>query len=162
MTRLISSLFLLTIASLASLANSSPLNSGTEALVRNPASQDASPTTTSTPTTTTTTSSAIATKTIPGCHIQGTPDVALTSNVWGATTAADFPSCQLSCIYISQCISYSYAPSNLACTLYHQWMDNFTTGDTTGYVVLSDTSGLFFSDKYPSDGTNFCFGDHQL
>ncbi|PQE06745.1 hypothetical protein CJF30_00008629 [Rutstroemia sp. NJR-2017a BBW] len=111
-------------------------------------------TTTSTTASTTTTSSAIPTKTIAGCNVQGTAAADLTSHYWGSTAAVNSTACQLSCIYVSQCISYSWEPAAGACTWYHQWMD--------GLVVASNNSGIYYSDKYPSDGTNFCFGDHQL
>lgn len=153
MPRLISSLILLTTASLAI---SSPLNSHGEVIGRNAAPQDSSPTTTSAPTTTTT-SSTIATKTIAGCNVQGTADVALTSRVFGTTNFPDFLPCQSSCRGITACISYSFSPNSTVCTYYNSWMDDFNTGDTTGYVILSNSSGIFFSDKYPSDGSDFCY-----
>ncbi|KAB8300441.1 hypothetical protein EYC80_000613 [Monilinia laxa] len=154
MTRLISSFILLTITSLAI---SSPLNSHGGVVARNAAPQDPSPPTTGNPTTTTTTSSVIATKTIAGCNVQGTADVALTSRVFGTTTLPDFLSCQSRCRGITACISYSFSPNSTVCTYYNSWMDDFNTGDTTGYVILSNSSGIFFSDKYPSDGSDFCY-----
>lgn len=128
-----------------------PRGPGSEHAVR----RDAPPyTTTSTVATATTTSSAIPTKTIAGCNVQGTAAPDLTSQYWGSTTAPNSTACQLSCIYVSQCISYSWQPAVGACIFYHQWMD--------GLVVASNNSGIYYSDKYPSDGTNFCFGDHRL
>ncbi|KAM3067295.1 hypothetical protein ACMFMG_005341 [Clarireedia jacksonii] len=116
--------------------------------------RDAPTTTTIAIATTTTTTSVIPTKTVAGCNVQGTAAPDLTSHYWGSTTAVNSTACQLSCIYVSQCISYSWQPSVGACIFYHQWMD--------GLVVASNDSAIYYSDKYPSDGTNFCYGDHQL
>lgn len=153
MNQLLSSFFLLMIASLAI---SSPLNPSVEVIDRNAALEDSTPTISSTPTTTTT-SSPVATKTIAGCNIQGTADVALAAKVFGKGNHTDVIACQGTCRGITACISYSYSPSTTECTLYNSWMDDFTTGDTTGYVVLSNSTGVFFSDKYPSDGSGSCY-----
>ncbi|KAJ8068690.1 hypothetical protein OCU04_002389 [Sclerotinia nivalis] len=147
MTRL-TSLILLTIASLAI---ASPLNPMVEVLPRTDASQDDTPTpsTTNAPTTTTTTtSSTIVAKNIGGCNVQGTADVGLSSKIFGTATAPDIVSCQSRCGGITACISYSYDVNTTVCTAYNQWMDN---------LVSNGSSGIFFSDKYPDDGTNFCY-----
>ncbi|KAF7864463.1 hypothetical protein EAF04_006597 [Stromatinia cepivora] len=156
MARLTPSLVLLMIASLAI---ASPLNPMVEVLPRTNASQNDTPTpsTTNAPTTTTTTSSTIVAKNIGGCNVQGTADVGLSSKIFDTATAPDIVSCQSRCGGITACISYSYDVNTTVCTAYNQWMDNFQSGDTTGFVVLSDSSGIFFSDKYPDDGTNFCY-----
>ncbi|TGO49975.1 hypothetical protein BCON_0195g00270 [Botryotinia convoluta] len=160
MTRLTSKFFLLMIASLAI---ASPLNLAVEIIARTAAPQDDTatttdvPTTTSTPTTTTISSAAIATKTIDGCNVQGTADTALAARYFGSASYADVLKCQSTCRGVTACISYSWTPLTSNCTLYNSWMDDFNTGDTTGYVVLSDDSGTFFSDKYPSDGSDFCY-----
>ncbi|KAF7916897.1 hypothetical protein BELL_0168g00020 [Botrytis elliptica] len=172
MARLTSTFFLLMSASLAI---ASPLNSAVENIARTAAPQDDTPTTTITatttdlptttdvptttsiPTTTTTSSAAIATKTINGCNVQGTADTALAARYFGSGPYADILKCQSTCRGVTACISYSWTPLTSNCTLYNSWMDDFNTGDTTGYVVLSDDSGTFFSDKYPSDSSDFCY-----
>ncbi|TEY60623.1 hypothetical protein BOTCAL_0179g00080 [Botryotinia calthae] len=172
MTRLTPTFLFLMIASLAV---ASPLDPAVEIIARTAAPQDDTPTTTITatttdlptttdvptttsiPTTTTTSSAAIATKTIDGCNVQGTADTALAARYFGTTSYADVLECQYNCRYVTACISYSWTPLDSNCTLYNSWMDDFNTGDTTGYVVLSDDSGTFFSDKYPSDGSDFCY-----
>ncbi|KAF5879135.1 uncharacterized protein Bfra_006340 [Botrytis fragariae] len=172
MTRLTSKFFLFTIVSLAI---ASPLNPAVEIIARTAAPQDDTPTTTitatttdlptttevptttSTPTTSTTSSAAIATKTIDGCNVQGIADTALAARYFGSASYADILKCQSTCRGVTACISYSWTPLNSNCTLYNSWMDDFNTGDTSGYVLLSDDSGTFFSDKYPSDGSDFCY-----
>ncbi|KAF7893482.1 uncharacterized protein EAF02_001020 [Botrytis sinoallii] len=172
MARLTSTFFFFMIISLAI---ASPLNPAVEIIARTAAPQDDTPTTTITatttylptttdvptttsiPTTTTTSSAAIATKTINGCNVQGTADTALAARYFGSGPYADILKCQSTCRGVTACISYSWTPLTSNCTLYNSWMDDFNTGDTTGYVVLSDDSGTFFSDKYPSDGSDFCY-----
>ncbi|KAK8909240.1 hypothetical protein QC760_001966 [Botrytis cinerea] len=159
MTRITPTFLLLMVASLAV---ASPLDPAVEIIARTAAPQDDTPTTTITATTTdvpatTTSSAAIATKTIDGCNVQGTADTALAARYFGSASYADVLKCQYNCRYVTACISYSWNPLDSNCTLYNSWMDDFNTGDTTGYVVLSDDSGTFFSDKYPSDGSDFCY-----
>ncbi|KAF7904685.1 hypothetical protein EAF00_002019 [Botryotinia globosa] len=178
MARLTSTVFLLMIVSLGI---ASPLNPAVEIIARTAAPQDDTPTTTITvtttdlpsttdvptttdlptttsiSTTTTTSSAAIATKTIDGCNVQGTADTALAARYFGSGSYASILKCQSTCRGVTACISYSWTPSTSNCTLYNSWMDDFNTGDTTGYVVLSDDSGTFFSNKYPSDGSDFCY-----
>ncbi|EDN91365.1 predicted protein [Sclerotinia sclerotiorum 1980 UF-70] len=80
-------------------------------------------------------STTIVAKNIDGCNVQGMAEAGLTSKIFGTYTLDDLVTCQTVCGRVT--------PS------YNQWMDN---------LVLSDTSsGIFFSDKYPSDGTNFCY-----
>ncbi|KAG9231865.1 hypothetical protein BJ875DRAFT_349090, partial [Amylocarpus encephaloides] len=103
---------------------------------------------------TSTSPTAIATKTaVKGCHIQGTANTALKSNQWGSARTSDVLVCQRKCMYISQCQSYSYqAPSSTKqdnCIFYHMFADSG--------VVASRYSGIFFSDKYPADGSNYCY-----
>ncbi|APA07681.1 hypothetical protein sscle_03g024510 [Sclerotinia sclerotiorum 1980 UF-70] len=134
MARLTPSLILFMIASLAI---ASPLNPMMELIPRTDASQDDSPSTT------------IVAKNIDGCNVQGMAEAGLTSKIFGTYTLDDLVTCQTVCGRVTPCISYSYDVNTKVCTAYNQWMDN---------LVLSDTSsGIFFSDKYPSDGTNFCY-----
>jgi len=120
------------------------------------------PTTTSVPTatsgTSTSTSSApITTKTISGCHVEGTADATLASHLLGSWTTSDVLACQSACQGDTPCISYSFESLDLVddggsnCVYYNAWMNN---GE--GAVIPSD-SGIFFSNKYPSDGSDFCY-----
>jgi hypothetical protein len=103
----------------------------------------------------------VPTKTgVKNCHVQGLPSDLLTSNIWGSARASDPLTCQLKCMYISQCESYSFqmpsvkTPVDGNCVFYHMFID--------GHLAPSKTSGVFFSDKYPSDGSNFCYGSVEL
>ncbi|RDL32087.1 uncharacterized protein BP5553_09489 [Venustampulla echinocandica] len=126
-------------------------------------------TTTTTATTTSAASSTtetgpapIPTKTnVKGCHVEGVPNAYMLSNTWGSSRASDVLLCQLKCMYISQCQSYSFrAPSTTRednCVFYHMFITRGPQG-----VIPSRTSGIFFSDKYPGDGSNFCYGSREL
>ncbi|TGO88502.1 hypothetical protein BPOR_0158g00020 [Botrytis porri] len=122
MTRLTSTFFLLTIASLSI---ASPLNPAVEIIARTASPQDDTPTTTDLPTTTstssttTTPSAAIATKSIDGCNVQGTADTALAARYFGSAPYADILKCQSTCRVTTPCISYSWTPLNGNCTLYN-------------------------------------------
>ncbi|PQE04442.1 hypothetical protein CJF31_00007267 [Rutstroemia sp. NJR-2017a BVV2] len=118
------------------------------------ARRDALATTTILTATTTTISSTIPTKTIAGCNIQGTAAPDLAKYYFSSMTLVNSTTCQLYCVAITQCVSYSWQPSMDACSFYHQWIN--------GLVEENNDSGIYYSDKYPSDGTNFCYGDHQL
>jgi len=108
-----------------------------------------------------TSSAAVPTKTgVTNCHVQGLASELLASNIWGSTRASDPMTCQRQCMYISQCESYSFqtpsakTPVESNCVFYHMFID--------GHLAPSKTSGVFFSDKYPSDGSNFCYGSIEL
>jgi len=145
----------------------------TPQLIQRNTSQDPQPTTTSaplqtnTPTTTTTvissstttSSAAIPTKTgVKDCHVQGIASDLLTSNVWGNSSASDPLACQLDCMYVSQCEAYSFQAPVVEdnCVFYHMFIDGRDA------LIASKTSGIFFSDKYPKDGSNFCYGNTEL
>ncbi|CAD6440128.1 4ff2caa9-4edf-4889-b6ce-1168672d2e15-CDS [Sclerotinia trifoliorum] len=138
----LTSLILLTIASLAI---ASPLNPMLDDM-----SQDKKHKPKPKPTTTTTTTSpTIVAKNIDGCNVEGTAEAGLTSRIFNTYTLEDIVTCQKHCGEVTACISYSYNVNTTVCTAYNEFMDN---------LVLSDTSSrIFFSDKYPSDGTNFCY-----
>jgi len=114
-----------------------------------------------TATSATSSSTAIPTKTgLKNCNVQGTANAVVTSNIWGSQYAADPLVCQLECMYISRCEAYSFqAPTTSDsnnCVLYTTLIDG------SSKITLSNTSGVFFSDKYPEDGSNFCYGSTQL
>jgi hypothetical protein len=106
---------------------------------------------------TTTSSAPIATKTnVDGCNQQGIATALLLANQWGSTKASDVLECQRRCMSVSQCISYSFrlatTVDDFNCVFYHMF-----TASGTNAVVPSEISGIFFSDKYPKDGSNFCY-----
>jgi hypothetical protein len=72
--------------------------------------------------------------------------------------AADPLSCQLLCMYRSRCEAYSFEESTSTsaknCVFYSTYID--------GSKVVSSSSGIYFSDKYPDDGSNFCYGSTEL
>ncbi|KAH6715367.1 hypothetical protein BKA61DRAFT_422618, partial [Leptodontidium sp. MPI-SDFR-AT-0119] len=78
------------------------------------------------------------------CHVQGTPNTLLSSSALGSQYAADALLCQLQCMFISRCEAYSFQTTAALI-------------DGLSKVAPSNTSGIFFSDKYPSDGSNFCY-----
>jgi len=101
----------------------------------------------------------IPTKDLPNCNVQGTPSKILTSYLWGSVHASDVLACQSACMAVSECESYSFqahAPKRSKnCVFYHTIFDG---EEIYGSVIPSTTSGIFFSDKYPRDGSNFCYG----
>lgn len=104
--------------------------------------------------------SPIPTKTgLANCNVQGTPSADLTDNILERISADDPLSCQLLCMYQSRCESYSFEESSSAsaknCVFYSTYIDGTTK-------VTSSSSGVFFSDKYPDDGSNFCYGSNEL
>jgi hypothetical protein len=104
-------------------------------------------------------SAPIPTKTaLANCNVQGTPSTALTSNILERSYAADLLSCQLLCMYRSRREAYSFEESTSAsaknCVFYSTYID--------GSKVVSSSSGIYFSDKYPDDGSNFCYGSTEL
>ncbi|PMD65019.1 uncharacterized protein K444DRAFT_660179 [Hyaloscypha bicolor E] len=113
---------------------------------RAPAKASSNPTSDPNPSLSTTSAAPVATKTgLANCDVQGTPSPALTSNILDRAYAAGPISCQLLGIYISKC-------EELCVLLYlHQWVK-----------VSSCSSEIYFSDKYPDDGSNFCFGSAEL
>lgn len=112
-------------------------------------------------TSTTTSAPPIPTKVNPKCNVQGYASAVYQQRIWGNTSAEDVLACQLRCLYTSQCQSYSFQlPSTINgtnCVFYAATFDA-----TNGFVIPDSTSPLRFSDKYPTDGSNYCYGDHQL
>ncbi|KAN0103181.1 hypothetical protein V8E51_011494 [Hyaloscypha variabilis] len=126
---------------------------------RAPAKASSSPTLDSKTPQPTITTLPIPTKTgVAGCNVQGTPSAVLTSNILERAYAADPLSCQLLCMYRSRCEAYSFQASTSAsrknCVFYSTYID--------GSKVLLGNSGIYFSDKYPDDGSNFCYGSSEL
>lgn len=114
---------------------------------------------TSSNTVTTTSSGVTPTKTgLKTCNVQGTANDVMTTNEWGSDRASDALDCQRKCMTVSQCISYSFQyPSSTNddnCVFYHMFM--------TKGVTPSRNSGIYFSDKYPEDGSNYCYGSTPL
>jgi len=114
------------------------------------------------PSSTSTSPPPIPTKVDPKCNVQGYASSNFQQNyLWRNTTAQDVLSCQLQCMYTSQCQSYSYEPASVSngtnCVFYHGTFDA-----TNLFVILDSGSPWRFSDKYPVDGSNFCYGEHTL
>ncbi|KAE8451942.1 hypothetical protein EG329_002783 [Mollisiaceae sp. DMI_Dod_QoI] len=114
----------------------------------------------STPSPTTSTSIAIPTKSLKNCNVQGIPSSYLVSNILDMRYAYDALACQLKCMYVSRCEAYSWqmpvSPDSNNCVFYTTLID----GERK--VTLSTISGIYFSDKYPSDKSNFCYGSETL
>lgn len=101
----------------------------------------------------------IPTKTgLANCNVQGTPSTTLASNILDRAYAEDPISCQLLCMYRSRCEAYSFqistSESSKNCVFYSTYID--------GSKVSSGSSGIYFSDKYPDDGSNYCYGSSEL
>ncbi|CAG8983991.1 hypothetical protein HYALB_00009593 [Hymenoscyphus albidus] len=120
----------------------------------------ATPSVTSSPTSTTkkhatkTTTTPIVTKTgVADCNVQGTANEVMTSKIFGSARASDILNCQVQCRTITACISYSYQPPASTkddnCVFYNMFLDKG--------VKPSKRSGIFFSDKYPDDGSDYCY-----
>lgn len=114
----------------------------------------------STPSPTTSTSTAIPTKSLKNCNVEGIPSDYLVSNILDMRYAYDALACQLRCMYISRCEAYSWQmPVSIDsnnCVFYSTLIDG------TRKVTPSNISGIFFSDKYPADKSNFCYGSDTL
>ncbi|KUJ19904.1 uncharacterized protein LY89DRAFT_580559 [Mollisia scopiformis] len=109
---------------------------------------------------TTSTSTAIPTKSLKNCNVEGIPADYLVSNILDMRYAYDALSCQLKCMYMSRCESYSWqmpvSEDSNNCVFYSTLIDGVRK------VTASNISGIFFSDKYPSDKSNFCYGSTEL
>jgi len=126
---------------------------------RSPPKPSFSSTSDSNPSQPTITTLPIPTKTgVANCNVQGTPSAGLISNILERSYAADPLSCQLLCMYRSRCEAYSFqastATSTKNCVFYSTYID--------GSKVTAGNSGIYFSDKYPDDGSNFCYGSSEL
>jgi len=103
----------------------------------------------------------VSTKTgLKNCHIQGTSSATLNSNILGSQHASDALACQLQCMFVSRCEAYSFQPP--ATSKIKNCIKYLTTIGGSAKVDPSSSSGIFFSDKYPSDGSNFCYSDVPL
>ncbi|PVH85571.1 hypothetical protein DL98DRAFT_48706 [Cadophora sp. DSE1049] len=110
---------------------------------------------------TTSPSKPIPTKTgLKNCHSQGTPSTLLNSSILGSQYASDALACQLQCMFVSRCEAYSYQAATTSKT--KNCVKYLTIIDGPTKVTSSSSSGIFFSDKYPSDGSNFCYGGVPL
>ena len=93
-----------------------------------------------------TSSAGIPTKTgVTNCNVQGTAAGMTIRNK--PATANSVLDCQTLCFSDSPCETYSYDPTTKICTGYMSQLD-----------VSSGKSGVFFSAKYPGDGSNYCYG----
>jgi hypothetical protein len=98
----------------------------------------------------------------PKCDVAGYVSWIFQQNYFlGSKSACDVLSFQSKCMKISQCESYSYqraARSNGTNGVLYKGI--FDSRDL--FVISNPSSPLRFSDKYPQDGHNFCYGNHSL
>jgi len=106
----------------------------------------------------TTSAAPVATKTeLANCNVQGTPSSGLTSNILDRAYAAGPTSCQLLGMYRSRCESCSFQQSTSTSAKNCVFCSTYINGSK-----VSCSSGIYFSDKYPEDGSNFCYGSTEL
>ena len=104
--------------------------------------------------TATSTSPPIITKTsVADCAVEGTAGAPLSEHIFGTVTASDVLDCQYQCRYTTACISYAWNTTTQTdnCAEYNAW-DN-----VAGAVIPGNDTGVWFSDKYPEDGSDFCY-----
>ncbi|CZR51407.1 uncharacterized protein PAC_01282 [Phialocephala subalpina] len=98
---------------------------------------------------------AIYYKTSPSsCNIEGSASLSLLSRIFPTVqnTTTDILGCQSQCRFTTACQSYSFNTSSSSgnCVMY--------MADTSG-VVKGKGTGVFFSMKFPGDGSDFCYDD---
>jgi hypothetical protein len=95
---------------------------------------------------------------IADCAVHGTATHALLARELDSNYASDISACQLACELGSRCESWSFYPPTSSddenCVFYTSYIR-----DTEKYLRVNATSSVVFSDKYPLDGSNFCFGN---
>ena len=112
----------------------------------------AAPTSTSTQAqqTPTTVSNAVPTKSLSTCNVEGAAGNKQKNNVFGKDKLNDIVTCQQYCFFTTACQSYSYNMTSSECLRYSY--------GSSGMDVVKGNTNTFFSQKYPGDGTNFCYG----
>ncbi|KAM3086196.1 hypothetical protein ACMFMF_000150 [Clarireedia jacksonii] len=114
-------------------------------------------TTTATPTTSST--HKVATKTaVPDCHYRGLPGLIADYIIEGTEkNVADELECQNHCSTVSECLSYELWGS--MCLLYNVTIFSDPARTGIDLVIPSLVGDLYWSDRFPEDGSGFCFGD---
>ena len=100
------------------------------------------------------TPTAITPKTsVSDCNSQAAASDWMKEKVWASYIATDAFACQVACKRYnwdaSACQSFSWAPKTKNCTLYMVSVD--TTSDSK--------SGVYFSDIWPADGSQYCYSE---
>lgn len=98
----------------------------------------------------------------PGCAVEGSPGVNTTSKLYGPQNVPNVLRCQSQCYFTRGCVMYSWSlstPKGTQCMLYTAvGPQDYLATDFTSAVVPGNTD-MFFSDKYPSDGSSFCYSN---
>ncbi|KKY18332.1 hypothetical protein UCRPC4_g05044 [Phaeomoniella chlamydospora] len=89
-----------------------------------------------------------AIKTLVDCNVEGVASSSMAAKLRHAKTESSFLDCQTYCFFDTPCQAYSFDPSTQVCNTY------ITTIDVTD----STDTGIFFSNKYPKDSSNYCYG----
>ncbi|KUJ12958.1 uncharacterized protein LY89DRAFT_197528 [Mollisia scopiformis] len=87
---------------------------------------------------------------ISGCNQEGTAATSIRVLGQGGP-ATDILSCQAGCRFTTACEAYSFATASSNCTMYNAGLG--------GNVQSLEGTGVFFSMKYPADGSDFCYDD---
>ena len=89
-------------------------------------------------------------KSINGCNVAGYPTDSMQQMMRHQPfQIKSVQQCQATCWRDTACQSYSYSPVNNTCTEYMSSLD----------VTSSKSSEIYFSAKFTSDGSNFCYGN---
>jgi len=108
----------------------------------------------------------IPTKIDPKCNIQGYASTILHQNyLLRDCYAANVLTCQLSCFQTALCQSYSFQQLESAAAANGTRNCFFYSGIFDAkdlFVIPNPMSTIRFSDKYPMDGSNFCYGNRTL
>ncbi|KAH8654492.1 hypothetical protein BGZ60DRAFT_386454 [Tricladium varicosporioides] len=116
---------------------------------------------TSTPSPTTSTAPAISTKALATCHQQGMPTTILLTFMISSHPSPSVLECQGSCKAEEKCLSYSHREVSAAnsaypnCELFSRKWDSKENG--TDLVIKSWRYGIYYSDRFPGDGSEECF-----
>ncbi|EPE26421.1 hypothetical protein GLAREA_02334 [Glarea lozoyensis ATCC 20868] len=95
-------------------------------------------------------------KSLPTCHIQGDASPELTASLFGTYNLPDILSCQSYCrtTLIHTCLSHSFSPNLTSpCTIYALALNS---------TLLPSSSGIYFSNHFPSDNSDYCYGDEHV
>lgn len=86
--------------------------------------------------------------------MEGIASTHLNSLSLGTGPVNDILGCQGSCRFDTPCQSYSFDTSTSNCTFYQSSIYD--------QVTAQSGTGIFFSMKYPGDGSDYCYDDVPL
>jgi hypothetical protein len=99
----------------------------------------------------------------PDCNFEGLPTTNLLNNTLTTLYSSTTLACQTPCENYEgagPCLSYSWqAPANPTfanCQLFSVAFTG-TADDGTNFVIKDIESGIFFSNRWPADGSGFCY-----